>query len=110
MGAIAARAIAVSLFGWTSLNAAAQVQMDPALQLRNYFVQSYVGRAVERGDGSARAQKEGECIFDLMAQRLTVEQYISLSAHSETGEFTRAQIPDGVLQDIKRRCINDVRR
>ena len=69
-------AAAVALLITLAGSAQAAGNAEPALELRNAFINQYASRGASKGVAMDVAAKEGGCIFDVMASRLTVAAYI----------------------------------
>ena len=75
---------------------------EPALELRNAFISQYSSRAAASGKPIDSAAKEGGCIFDVMADRLSVSAYIRVVQDIRNGGNSEDLSP--LLPEIRQRC------
>lgn len=77
---------------------------EPALELRNAFIQQFAGRGAARGAPMDTAAREAGCIFDLMADRMSVKAYIRTVQNINGGKAPGPEM-DALLPEIKKQCI-----
>lgn len=77
---------------------------EPALELRNAFIQQFAGRGAARGAPMDTAAREAGCIFDLMAERMSVKAYIRTVQNINGGKAPGTEM-DALLPEIKKQCI-----
>jgi len=75
---------------------------EPALELRNAFINQYASRGASKGAAMDAAAREGGCIFDVMASRLTVSAYIRVV--QDTRNATTAADLQPLMPEIKQKC------
>lgn len=78
---------------------------EPALELRNAFIKGYAGNAASKGGAIDTAAKEGGCMFDVMAEHLTVKSYITVAKGLRDGKEPGPELT-ALLPEIKKRCIS----
>jgi hypothetical protein len=87
---------------------ASRAATDPALMLRDSFVQQYARAAVSHGEPRKLAEDEGGCIFDGLSQYMTVAQWIDEVKAAQAGHpQTPPDAPSAVDESIKA-CMNSV--
>lgn len=75
---------------------------EPALELRNAFINQYASRGASKGAAMDAAAREGGCIFDVMAARLTVAAYIRVVQDTRNTAVPADLQP--LMPEIKQKC------
>ncbi|HLO61778.1 MAG TPA: hypothetical protein VK165_02315 [Azonexus sp.] len=88
----------------SSAPALAACNTEPALELRNAFITQYAGRGASKGEALDKVAKEAGCIFDVMADRLTVKAYTRIIKDMQAGRKPGAEM-DALVPEFKKNCV-----
>jgi hypothetical protein len=77
---------------------------NAALAFRKGFVGSYVAAAVKHGRPAGPAAVEANCICDIIAARMTLDQLAELNDELHRSQPPAAIVP--LMPDIKRQCLH----
>ncbi len=90
-------AIAMALFMRVALAG------DPAVELKSTFIKGYIKAAVKRGVPVERAQRQADCVYNVVVSSMTVGQFIALAEEARHALPPTALLP--VAPEIKALCL-----
>jgi hypothetical protein len=77
---------------------------DVALAFQRGFVDGYVRTAVKRGQDPQQSKVEGQCIYDALSSRLTIQDWIELGVAMKESAAPPKRIAP-VLRQVSSQCV-----